>query len=564
MQNKKVSVIFKILPVAAIIAGGFLFNVNAEDYTDAGIVVGATPIDGSTNISSSASSVFASYNALSCGDNCLYNQLEGFTVTNDKLVLYNIQDAFQTSIGNGVVSGYTGTNFGTAVSGSPFTRNYDHGNDMTYDTKMNKILVVGIDNRSDGSTSSKDVPVLNSGTLGHESTIQLSRGAFAIGYDEVDDEYVIFGSKDSIRQFWFVNKDAGYTLHENTAITAQSGQHGGENNVEQGIEYYKGFIYSTVDNWDFDLDGEVAYIHVYNAKLKSDGTKDEGYGTKVATYYINAKDLGEVESISFRNGKAYLGFANGSTRNNVTKFTRFNASLIEQAFPAPSVTYQDGTNSTSVIITSHDAQLTEKDGWTRSSDGYSLTKTVRSASVSGNNVEFCDRYGNCAKVSYSHTNSDYRTSFALTYNYNGGDGDIEAQSCSTSGSSCQIIVSSTIPTKTGYSFFGWAENASATTATISGGDQITLTGDKIIYAVWSKNTPTPDPDPDDPVTPDDPGKSDTPSDKGVLAPDTSMVNGSDDGSYGGYLIGASVIVAVSVIVGNIVRKVKTNHRIQFK
>lgn len=491
MKNKNVSVIFKILPVALIIAGGFLFNVNAEDYVDDNALESASRMEGSIDISSSVgdgNSPFASYNAISDGVGGLYNQLQGFTVAGDKLVFYCIKDYEQThdSIPEadvvGTLNGYTGTGFRTAINGSGSVRNYMHGNDMTYDTAINKVVMAGL-------YPARDLKYLDASTLEDQTTASspklVNRGAFAIGYDEADDSYVISSDKDSLARYWFVSKD-DYTPRNDTMIDSQSGQHDGADNVNQGLEYHKGYIYSTAENWDHVLDGEVAYINVYKAKLKKDRkTPDKGYGEKVATYYVNAKDWGEVESISFSGSKAYLGFANGSTRNSVTKFARFNSSIIKQAFPAPKITYQDNVGSTSVIVTSKDTQLGDKSGWTRSEDGYSLTRTVNSDSISGSDVSICDRYGNCTDINYSHTNENYGTTYTLTFNNNGGEGTIEAQSCVATGSSCQVTVPSTKPTKTNHRFLGWANSDSATTASINPGDPVTLTKNKTVYAVWA-------------------------------------------------------------------------------
>jgi uncharacterized repeat protein (TIGR02543 family) len=93
---------------------------------------------------------------------------------------------------------------------------------------------------------------------------------------------------------------------------------------------------------------------------------------------------------------------------------------------------------------------------------------------------------------------------------------------------------------------------------------LNFTNDTVVNTTFTieeaPDDPTPDPDPTPNPTPT-PGTDD---EDDILVPDTSMVNGSDDGSYGGYLIGASVIVAIFVIITNIVRKIKTNRRIQFK
>ena len=73
----------------------------------------------------------------------------------------------------------------------------------------------------------------------------------------------------------------------------------------------------------------------------------------------------------------------------------------------------------------------------------------------------------------------------------------------TAAESYQIDVNKGIPTRDGYTFLGWADDANATAAQYHGGDLIPLTKDhptKTIYAVWKENTPEP-PTPDEPTAP---------------------------------------------------------------
>lgn len=50
--------------------------------------------------------------------------------------------------------------------------------------------------------------------------------------------------------------------------------------------------------------------------------------------------------------------------------------------------------------------------------------------------------------------------------------------------------SNTIPTKTGYTFLGWATSSTATTVTYTAGTAYTITGDLTLYAVWKANVPS--------------------------------------------------------------------------
>ena len=71
--------------------------------------------------------------------------------------------------------------------------------------------------------------------------------------------------------------------------------------------------------------------------------------------------------------------------------------------------------------------------------------------------------------------------YVLTYNANGGTGEPQAQTGAIS-----YMVSSTEPTRSGYIFLGWSLSSTATTATYTAGNNIALTEDTTLYAVWFK------------------------------------------------------------------------------
>jgi uncharacterized repeat protein (TIGR02543 family) len=73
---------------------------------------------------------------------------------------------------------------------------------------------------------------------------------------------------------------------------------------------------------------------------------------------------------------------------------------------------------------------------------------------------------------------------------NGGSGSISSQT-KTYGTT--LTLSSTKPTRTGYTFLGWSTSASATSATYSAGGSYTSDkwgGTVTLYAVWQVNTYT--------------------------------------------------------------------------
>lgn len=97
-----------------------------------------------------------------------------------------------------------------------------------------------------------------------------------------------------------------------------------------------------------------------------------------------------------------------------------------------------------------------------------------------------------ATLNVTTNETDY--SYTLSYNANGGSGAPSNQTGSNTGTSpyYTFTVSSTVPTRTGYTFLGWSTSSSATSASYVGGNSFTVTssGTTTLYAVWKVNTYT--------------------------------------------------------------------------
>ena len=81
------------------------------------------------------------------------------------------------------------------------------------------------------------------------------------------------------------------------------------------------------------------------------------------------------------------------------------------------------------------------------------------------------------------------TDYTLTYNANGGSGAPGKQT-GTGVGSYTFTISSTKPTRTGYTFLGWSLSSTATSASYQPGGKIKLTASDTLYAVWKANTYT--------------------------------------------------------------------------
>lgn len=74
--------------------------------------------------------------------------------------------------------------------------------------------------------------------------------------------------------------------------------------------------------------------------------------------------------------------------------------------------------------------------------------------------------------------------FTITYNANGGTG---APSPQTKESGKALTLSSTEPTRQGYTFLGWATSSGASNAQYNAGSSFTVDANTTLYAVWRKD-----------------------------------------------------------------------------
>lgn len=178
------------------------------------------------------------------------------------------------------------------------------------------------------------------------------------------------------------------------------------------------------------------------------------------------------------------------TRTSATKFTVAISVSWETYYEGAQTNY--GMDAVSGGVTK---TISAFNGTKRSSGSGSFTGTY---SISGN--------GSATKtitVTFKNYNTDNGdsatknvtfnvtvpawTSYKITYNANGGSG---APSAQTKWKDQTLTLSSTKPTRTGYSFLGWSTSSSATSATYSAGGSYTSNSAATLYAVWKANTYT--------------------------------------------------------------------------
>ena len=88
---------------------------------------------------------------------------------------------------------------------------------------------------------------------------------------------------------------------------------------------------------------------------------------------------------------------------------------------------------------------------------------------------------NAATTLYAVWKSAQATTYTISYNANGGSG---APSAQTKIQNVILILSSTKPTRTNYTFLGWATSATATTAQYQPNGNYTANAAAMLYAVW--------------------------------------------------------------------------------
>lgn len=178
------------------------------------------------------------------------------------------------------------------------------------------------------------------------------------------------------------------------------------------------------------------------------------------------------------------------TRTSATQYTvKINVSW-ETYYSGAQTNY--GMSATSGGVTS---TISAFNGTKRSSGSGSFTGTY---SISGN--------GSATKtvtVTFKNFNTDNGdsatknvtfnvtvpawTSYVIKYNANGGSG---APSNQTKWKDQTLKLSTTKPTRTGYSFLGWSTSSTATSATYAAGGNYTANSAATLYAVWKANTYT--------------------------------------------------------------------------
>ncbi len=110
------------------------------------------------------------------------------------------------------------------------------------------------------------------------------------------------------------------------------------------------------------------------------------------------------------------------------------------------------------------------------------------------NLVFAAKFGKDAEAGHYKTSgvlslvaTPATTTYTITYDANGGNNAPASQACTVqdvTGANCTTTLSNSKPTRTNYTFLGWADSSSATSKQYDAGGSITVSSNKTIYAVW--------------------------------------------------------------------------------
>ncbi len=95
--------------------------------------------------------------------------------------------------------------------------------------------------------------------------------------------------------------------------------------------------------------------------------------------------------------------------------------------------------------------------------------------------------GNASRTLYAVWESNAPKTYTVSYNANGG---YNAPGKQTKTHGAALMLSSSIPTRSGYTFLGWGTSSSSTSVSYASGGRYTTNADITLYAVWQKNPET--------------------------------------------------------------------------
>ena len=253
-----------------------------------------------TDIIKNGTKIFYNYDNI-LYDGIKYRSLQGMTVTNDKLIFMSANRQ------NGSMSVMHSYHLNNLTKLFKYDYNTTgHGSGMTYNSKTDKVLVVG-------PKLHNIIYEYNGQTLIREKEYPKPNypGCSGIGYDYKSNLYL--GRSES----WLFLMD---TVNMKKNYSFDSFMFEGC----QDLEYYNGYLFDCSSDFgapnnyqSYSFHKDYQLIHVYDVNFDKNIKPTKNFGRLVARFIIYG--LGELESISFRKDYVYIGF-----NSNGYHFFKFN------------------------------------------------------------------------------------------------------------------------------------------------------------------------------------------------------------------------------------------------
>ncbi len=347
--------------------------------------------------------------------------------------------------------------------------NVGHGNDATWNSKTDEVAI------ADGNR--KRLFRVSADTFKYTGVTKLvnSKGealsASGVAYDKTRDAYYT-ATGGHIRTF----------NSKNQLVASFIERH---NQTNQGFAYNNGYLYRPTWESAGHYTGSV-----YDGVFKRNTTVIYQFGIDGSFthgYYID-NPLYEVESMAFdENNVPYLAFNGPSGYYTVFKVTDTN--LLKKIRQSYTISYFDNggkgspKEQTAYVGIEKKLSATKPTRTNYTFLGWSTNASATKASYSAGG-KFLRPYGK------SNANIKLyavwkRNTYMISYDANGGTGAPAAQTIDIAKNA---TISSVKPTRTNYTFLGWATSATATKATYSPSASYTAKKSVTLYAVWKAST----------------------------------------------------------------------------
>ena len=355
--------------------------------------------------------------------------------------------------------------------------------------------IQNVDNESPKAFSVTETHTTNSITVGASTTDTASKGASSTIAGILRYEYRIY--KNSAWQSWQTSKAFTGLTTGTYKVQAKAIDKAGNERVSNELA---NITLGTVSTADIKISStpttprNTGTTGTQNGVAKGPITVNITYGNssytrqyKIGTSGSWTNVTGTTASFTVTNNTAIFARYYDGTNGFQTK--GYNVQNIDNV--APKINSYNATVSKNVITATCTATDTASTGASSTTAGIlryeysnggstyqtSNTFTVSNAGTYTIYMKAIDKAGNQTVVNKQVTVSSY----TVTYNANGGSGAPAAQ---TAISGINLTLSSTVPTKSGYTFLGWSTSNTATTATYAKGATYTANVSATLYAVW--------------------------------------------------------------------------------